>query len=399
MKPYQLALTYLALATSPVLAQQLPEIAGLDWGTPSSWSQTTEDGLAALRWGEAPGEHTLLMVHTTIDAEVAGAVVAEGVQKALPFMVSPAGAGWTVSHPVFAAAAQQLGYEFSGSDAVIPPERVVSFVGKFIASGYSSAYGTHNQGSTEVTRHVGHHFVALPVGAKASDERQPWARTSWWLQQDSGFDFDGFATSQLGRESVNQAVHEFAERYGLGPVDDAGIEKLNHLLDLKLGFEIYVQAISVVPSTGPGDPDRIKFKRYVRIRRYSLFGDENDYWALVKGGPRHVPDLLDAARNVYLAPLGDEMHIVFPGPVSSILRPAPLRAYVPTVNGYAIVQQTPNPVLHGVLQRPDIAIFACPPDATFGVVLIEDEQSPGVPVLPLGANGLGARIWVYAPPQ
>jgi hypothetical protein len=159
-----------------------------------------------------------------------------------------------------------------------------------------------------------------------------------------------------------------------------------------------VQPIAVVPATGDGDT-KIKFKRHVRLRRYSLLGDENEQWLALKGAPRHVPDVQDERRRIYLAPFGEEMHIEFPMDVSSAMYPNPLRAYVPTTTGFVIVPQLPNPIVDYAVLRPSIAIFRCPPNAIFGIMLIEDTRAPGIPVLPTGATGMGADLWVFQPPQ
>ena len=45
------------------------------------------------------------------------------------------------------------------------------------------------------------------------------------------------------------------------------------------------------------------------------------------------------------------------------------------------------------------ALAAAAANAIFGIMLIEDTRAPGIPVLPKGATGMGADLWVFQPPQ
>jgi hypothetical protein len=403
MNSHLFATLWLSVAASVALAQQHPAVASLDLPANTTspldlvWEQTSTAGIVALRWQEDPQEHTLLMIHTTIDASTtgAGALVTKGVLSALPFLASPEGG---FAYPTFAPAAK-LVVEAGSEPSMIPTERVAAFVEQFVASGYAAGFGSSNPGASPVTRYAHPQLVTLPASATAADERQPWAQPLWgatpWAPEPPRY---SFSSGELGAASVLQAAHAFAAQLELNPINATGIAALQYLIGLKLGFEIYVQPIAVVPATGGGDT-KIKFKRHVRLRRYSLLGDENEQWLALKGAPRHVPDVQDERRRIYLAPFGEEMHIEFPMDVSSATYPNPLRAYVPTTTGFVIVPQLANPIVDHAVLRPSTAIFRCPANAIFGIMLIEDTRAPGIPVLPKGATGMGADLWVFQPPQ
>ena len=400
MKPLRFVALWAVTSTSVLVAQDHPEVAGINNPLQSNppalvWGQTTDEWLAALRWVEQPGEYTLLMVHTTIDTEKSGPLLAKGICKTLPFLVSPVGAGWDDQAPELAR------YQIAGQAQMIPPVRVAAFVDQFVQSDYAAGYGTHNSTSQPVLRHAAaSHFAAFSGGLPVvvtdpTDERQPWLGSSWYSALQSGQALPAFDSVRLGRASVLQMAEEFAERHEVS-FDFDSIEMLLQQIDKEHGFEIYVQAIAVRPPVSPGDKIQLEYKRFTRIRRHSLFVDGN---LLALGLPRHVPDPFDADQRLYLAPRGDEMHIVFPFQVNALNRPPVLRAYVPTLTGYMIVPQIANPtiVVAGIemVTGPNTARFAVPVDAIRGIVWFEDVRFLGTAVVPSGAVDLGACISAY----
>jgi hypothetical protein len=385
-----------ALLTSAValVGQQDLRIAGFvaPNSDPSEWGEKTEAAQAAVRYDELAGEHTLLFVHTTVDPSVAGQVVADGITKALPFMASPIGSNWTLAAPELVA---MTGYQFSGMAPMIPPRRIANHIAQFAAANFGAGYGSYNPATTgfvEVTTAA--NMVATPTSNE--DERQPWANSIWATQTSiGGVSFD---TAQLGRAGIIQSAYEYVSFVGnLPPIDAGALQALNDLLDTDLGFEIYVQAAHIKPATsGPGYD--IRLTRHARIRRLSLLQLEGP-WLAIKGKARHVPHPCNAEANIYLAPRGDEMHIVFATAVGTLANPTTLRAYVPTSSGVAIVDQTANPILLGVLLRPEVGIFQCPPGMITGVVQFEQVSNPGIAFPPLGPIDRGAYIFPFTTSQ
>jgi len=378
----------LLLTTSVVLAQSPLRIAGFDT-TPLAWVQNIEDGDAAVRYDELAGEHTILFVHTTVDETEAGPLVAAGVISALPFMVSPIHSNWQLTAPELAA---MSGYTFSGEQPMIPPRRLANHIATFVGTSYGSGYGTNNPATTGfLTQTTTNGMVATPT--LNEDERRAWANSVWtWQESINEYSFN---TAMLGRESVFQAAYEYANLIPtLPPLDDAALTALGTLLDSKLGFEMYIQAAHIKPPATATSPIQVRLSRHARIRRRSL-QQTTLGWTSPE---RYVPHPSNVHTNIWLAPLGDEMHIIFPTEVGTLANPTLIRAWVPTSNGLVAVAQTPNPILFGEVVRPEVGIFQCPPDTIAGTAYFERLDNLGVPFEPLGHFERGAFIWPFTPP-
>lgn len=377
----------LLLTTSVVIAQSPLRIAGFDT-TPIAWVQNIEDANAAVRYDELAGEHTILFVHTTVDETEAGPLVAAGVISALPFMVSPIHSNWQLTAPELAA---MSGYTFSGEQPMIPPRRLANHIATFVGTSYGTGYGTHNpSASAFATQTTTNGMVAVPT--LNEDERRAWANSVWTWQE--SINEYSFATAKLGRESVFQAAYEYVNLIPtLPPIDDAAITALGTLLDSKLGFEMYIQAAHIKPPTSTG-PIQVRLSRHARIRRRSL-QQTTLGWA---APDRYVPHPGNVHTNIWLAPLGDELHIIFPVEVGTIANPTLIRAYIPTSNGLVAVDQTPNPLLLGAVVRPEVGIFQCPADTIAGTAYFELLTEPGIPFEPIGHFERGAFVWPFTPP-
>lgn len=379
--------TCLLLAGTTILAQDPLRIAGLDT-TPVVWVQNIEDADASVRYDELAGEHTVLFVHTTIDETVAGPLVTAGIIKVLPFLASPTKSNWQLTAPELAA---MSGFNFTGQQPMVPPRRIANHIAAFVATTYGPGYGTFNPASSGYeTQATTHGMVAIP--STNEDERRSWANSTWtWHTAINEYSFD---TVQLGRQSIYQAAYEYATLIPtLPPIEDAAIEALNALMDSKLGFEIYIQAAHITPPSSTG-PIEVRISRHARIRRRSLH-ETTLGWS---GPDRYVPHPTALNVNIWLAPLEDEMHIIFPVEIGTLNNPTSVRAYVPTTTGLCIVDQTPNPVFLGQLIRPDVGIFQCPANTIAGTVYFELLTEPGLVFSPIGDFNRGAFIIPFTPP-
>ena len=69
------------LATAAAAQNQL-EVSGFDnIESEPVWAQETDSDQVALRFTQLPGEHTILLVHTCVDASVAGPAIARGIVR------------------------------------------------------------------------------------------------------------------------------------------------------------------------------------------------------------------------------------------------------------------------------------------------------------------------------
>lgn len=375
------------LLGSTALAQHVPELASLDDPNQIVWQQTlNHDVTGALRWVEQPGERTLLLVHTTVDADVAGQSQADGVKALLTFMPSPEDEGWTHSASELQAAAATWDFTYEGEDPVIPPARVAAHLDAFASSGYAAGFGTHNTTTANVLRHAAQGVVATPNNAY--DERMAWVDPGWFVESTTSL--PGFDTAALGRAALLQQAY-FHESQGGPTIDADALDDFDALMNEKFGYDIYIQPISVLlPDDETGRP-RIRFRRHTRVRRVSLYGNGLDF------GSVWLPNLSNATERIYLTPRGGNLYVEFPNAVSSASRPTPLRAYFRVVGGgYVMVSQTANPIIGGQVALPEVAIFAVPSDVVWSVTLFDDEQNPTVPIVPVGACGSGARVFPYA---
>lgn len=371
------------LATSTVLLAQNPlEITDPDT-LPIVWGQDIDSADAAVRYDELPGESTLLYTHVTVDENVCGTIVASGIINALPFLASPAKEQWTLSAPEFTALTN---VNFSGFNPMVPPRRIANHVVAFGEANDPGNWGTSNSLTTGwATHHVFPNMVSQVT--LAADERMPWSTPLWaWNDNVSANVFD---TVSLGRGGVLQSAHEYMNAFSLPPVNAEAITALSNLMDSSVGFEIYVQAAHVKPVAQEVE---VRLSRHTRIRRRSLHQFEN--WPY--GPQRHVPMPSNADINIYLAPRGDFMHVVFPVEVGTPSNPTQLRAYVPTPNGLVLVDQIANPTNeNGEILKPKVAIFPCPADAIDGIMYIDHESNPGQRFAPVGHYGFAAVISAY----
>lgn len=370
------------------IAQGGLRIAGLDdpLGETPGWGQSSTQQYAALQHDENPGETTLLFVHTTIDASVAGPRVARGVFAVYPFLSPPA--NWTAADPALASLAASTTFVNPTEPLVIPPARIAMHLSQYLGTPLpATGYGTSNTGTAVLQRAVGPY--AWPTGLPAWDERQAWSQLTWLTANPlvSPFAFD---VVQLGRASVFQAAYRYVAGSSLPPLDDAAVQELAGILDQELGFEMHVQAVHVERPTA-GVP-RVRFSQRAVIRRRSLLEIVLDPWRMQMGAQRWVPSLLDHGIYVYLAGRAEYFHVLFPQGVSN------LRAYVKVASGaWVTVQQIPNPVWGEGVLRPDIAVFPCPADATWCTAYFEDTTNPGVPVVPVRPFENGAMFWPFDP--
>jgi len=359
-----------------------------------SWSQTTVEGEAALRWWELGGEYSLVMVHTTIE-KAADLQLPKGITKALPFLVPPA-EGWNHQDPELEP------YKVGGDTLMIPPRRVAAFVKQFAQSQFGPGFGTHNPSGTPTLRYASPGLFPNPaLATDKTDERQPWIK-SVWGSSPHGLDY--FDSQRLGYESVMQMAMEHAKQEDL-TFDQDAIDSMLKEIEQHHAFEVYVQVIGVRPSTGPGERIKLEVKRFTRIRHHSLQASLTQQCELSLGPPRHVISPLNESHYLYLAPRDDRMHILFPFPVSFYGRPAVLRAYVPTSTGYVLLPQLVDYYCEddsGVrtAKGPNIAQFQVPSNATSGWVWIEDARFPGFAVEPMGSvsldGGLYPAVWITA---
>jgi len=382
------------LSASALLAQDELRIADFDQN-PMTWGQTTEAGDAAIRYDELPDEFTILMAHTTVDETVCGTVVAAGIVNALPFMVQPTKANWTLSDPHLAGMQDVL---FSGHAPMIPPRRIANYITHYTGANFPTGYGTDNEnGTTWITQEANlNQFVAPPTPA---DERNPWYHSSW--QTNQTYSVETFWSSGLGRESLLQAAHEYVPLVpGAPPLDDTAIAILNGMMDSTIGFEIYVQALHIKKPNQEGDIN-VRVSRHVRIRRRSL-GQQTTGWLLAMGPERHVPNPVNANERWYFAPLGDYMHVEFPTHVATLEQPRRVTAYFPLIGGgFRAVLQEANPLdPFNQLLDPWKGIFKVPSNIAPGAeIYFSHDRAPLEPLLPVGANEFGGiPAIIYTPP-
>ncbi|MFK7741563.1 MAG: hypothetical protein AB8H80_14690 [Planctomycetota bacterium] len=398
-----LTLASLAVAgtSAAATAQQLPEVTSMtEWPT-TSWSQeVSEADSAAIRWGSDPGEYTFLMVHTTIDKSIAGSILFEGITSALPYMASPLDAQWTKQDPALQALATSKNYSFVGEEPVIPPARIAAHIQAFLAptetgsntpaSGYAY-YHPIGGPIVSTTNYAANHMVAAATG---SDERSVWKSSIW---QNSYLWGGSFYTLYLAQQSVLQMTQRFGQVNPSHTVDLDAVDAFISAASTKYGFDVFVQPISVKLPTGNQVGPEIRFRRFTRIRRVSLHGNEGP-WEALRGPDRWIPYMADATQRVYLAPRGSQMHIEFPTAVSSLTNRKPMRALIQTASGPRILHQTPNPIENGEVVAPEMAAFEVPSDIGPGAIEFRSILAPTVVVAPVGATGGGkARIFRYTP--
>ncbi|MFT4515125.1 MAG: hypothetical protein ACI91B_003838 [Planctomycetota bacterium] len=375
----------LLMSSAAVLAQsplRVTDVATL----PIVWQQEVDCDYAAIQYDEEPGERTLLFTHVTVDESVCGTVVAAGVIKALPFLASPSKQQWQLTAPALAA---MTTHNFSGDLPYVPPRRIAQHLTIYAESSSQNDYGTFNPQTVFVTRLPSQNMVANVT--LATDERSSWANSNWaYYDEISNQAFD---TTRLGREAVFQAAHEFVVANSLPPIDPAGLAALSNVLDLTIGWEVFVQAAHVKPSTS-GEVD-VRIGRYARVRRRS-FGQTGG-WPY--GPSRYVPDPTSPSGYIYLAPRGDFLHLEFPVEVGTLANPTSLIAYVPTTTGLVIVNQVANPTWLGDLLKPKVGIFPCPANAVDGIMFIAKAATPTQRFAPDGHYGNAALISAYDIPS
>jgi hypothetical protein len=391
----------LLLASSASLAAQDPlSIVGLDSyanGNTLTWQQDIEDAVAALKYDELPGEHTLLFVHVTIDETVAGATIAKGVTSALPFLASPTQNNWQLTAPELAALPN---CSFTGEAPMVPPRRIANHIAAFLASNSYADYGTSNSSNAAITTQLAYDGMLAPLVSNPADERRAWHLNAWSSSDSTVLTGNCvFDTTQLGYDAVRQAAYEYTTFVpSLPPVNDEAIDALNFVMSSKLGFEIYVQAAHVKPAVTPSSGIDIRLTRHARIRRLSLLTGELEGYQVGDAGSLSVPHPSLPGVEIWLAPRGQNMHIIFPDVVGTIQNPVTVRAYVPTTSGVVAVDQIANPVVNGVLQGRYVAVFPCPVNTRAGIVQFERISNPGVAFPPTGHLDRGALIHPFNPP-
>lgn len=382
---------FVLLASSAAVLAQSPDpqrVAGFDNPASIVWEQETNHDLGIVQYDERHGERTLMFAHVTIDENVAGTVVAAGLASALPFLVSPLTANWTLNDGAFTALPSS--YRFSGENPMVPPRRMANHLVAYNLASNQGDYGTtNNLTSGFVTHETAPGMVVAPTSP--IDERSAWANLAW-TSANMNNSFQGFDTAMLGSGAVMQSAQEYLAAIGGGPISVPAINFLNELMAEKLGFVIFVQAAHV--STTEGEVE-VRVSRSSRIRRRSLL--EASRWPF--GPSRSVPMPTNSAVNIYLAPRGDFLHLEFPVDVGTLANPTTLRAYVPTTNGLVLVDQVANPT-YGVgdeeeLLKPHVGLFPCPSNAITGTLYIEQVSNPGARFAPLGHYGYAAKISAY----
>ena len=376
------SLLVFTFAAAPVCSQQQPlELAGFllpELAASAPWGGGIDEPLAALRYGEAVNETTLLFVHTTIDATIAGPDVARGVINLYPFMAPPT-SGWTGAQAASIASASfgcqlHLDPAALGAALVVPPARIARHVAQMLGESGAPRYGTAStNGLVNLTQ-----ITDWPASLALFDERRVWA-TATWPTTPAGH-AAVFDVVQAGRQALSVAANESVLGSGLS-IDAVSLTDLADVCDRELGFQIHVQAVHVDRTS---IPPTIRFSQRAVLRRRSLFQNSGDDWFLAYGPRAWVPSVLDHDINIYLAGLGAEMHVLFPQSVAN------LRAWIPTTTGLVPSDQLPN--VDGI--HPEIARHAVPENAVPGTVFYE---VGGALIAPVGAVNGGALIAPYQP--
>ena len=368
------------------------EIGSFDNGptSPPVWGQTTDGDEVLLRYDELQGEYTLLMVHTTVDVSVAGQLVARGVINAMPSMLAVSDT-WSLTSPELVAV---NGATWSGEKPVIPPRRVAAYVQEFRSQTTPpTTWGTYNLGPNPTESRTWAPGAAVPTLQRV--ERYASAGVNHRLVA-QGHLID---CSNLGFRSVTQSAyeyHHFMQLSNLGQLDPRMLTSLDDFLSNQHGYEIYVQAIHIKPTSS--NSVLVRFSKHVKLRRRSLQQAVQNLWLTLKGPARSLPYMLDADTSLYFGPRGDEAHFVFLDEVATFEQPSQLIAYFPTADGLVAVNQTPNPVDNNQLLCPEIAIFEVPEEAQMGVVLFAHQNSPLIPFAPpVGAVDGGGFLIAFDP--
>jgi hypothetical protein len=362
-------------------AQQPLQVAGYKDpnGPPQTgWGQAITEPLARLQYGETANETTLVFVHTTVDASIAGSNVARGLVTTYQFLAPPI-ASWTGAAAPIAA----LNVVVTNPTAAlaIPPTRVARHLAQFLAEpAPTPVYGTSSTNGL-----VAFSPLPWPTTLPRHDERKAWANALWERDETQTLWF--FDVVRAGREALFQAAHA----YVLGSsivLDDAALDALAGLCEQRLGFEIYVQAAHVDRSASPA---RVRFSQRAVMRRLSLFESNPDPWYSIMGPHRWFPSLVhppESPASVYVAGLGEQMHVLFPHAVEN------LRAWVTTASGLQEVWQIPNPIVNGNRLHPEIGVFAFPANALPGFVYFDHNMQL---VVPVGAQNSAALVVPFDP--
>jgi len=384
MKRLLLTIASGALGASFGLAQTTLtplEIAGLESpDDPVEFGTSARHSLALLRYGEAAGETTLLFVHTTLDVSVAGPLIARGVFDVYPFLDSDR--NWAANDPAFA----NYIVENPSEELVLAPSRVVRHLERWRTHQPPEYFGTHSSTNTPTVNYVP---PASWPATTAADARRPWTQNGLFVPANGA---QAVKVGPLGRGAVFQAAHDYVLDYPQFPLSEASLMRLADIIDNELGYVIAIQAIHVRPPEAGQTKPRIRMSQVARVFRRALNDDPGDSWVKRLFRPRDIPSAIDKNVSVYLAPRGDDMHVVFPGPVSGLV------AWVPTPSGWMEVPQK-GPVFEtGSDQpvRPEIARFAWP---TAGLPSIVYFTKSGALQVPVNAMDRGALVWPFDPDQ
>ncbi|MBL9076131.1 MAG: hypothetical protein JNL08_01425 [Planctomycetes bacterium] len=344
-------------------------------------SNSTRAPSVEIRYGEQPGEATLLLVHTTVDVSVAGQVVARSVAQVVPSLVAPT---WTLAN---LSLPPQFKKSQANSTALrIPPGRIVRHLQTWLAAGAPAQFGSHN--TTTANRTViwdDPHWDRLEFDY---DERQAWMAGNWSYVQSAPVVEVGGVASRAATLAVHE--HALANNYS---VDPASLDALDTFLHRELGFEVFVQPVHIgMPGIDGKRP--IRLGQYATIRRRALLEDQPigdaGLWHQFWGAERWLPSLFQSQVNTYLGLKGEYMHVLFSSPVVE------LTAWVPTTYGYVPRLQRDNLNVLGPNTgrvRPEIAIFDLPLDAVSGIVYFSALGPNGLlPITPVGAMSGGALL-------
>ena len=367
-----------ALCLTASLAQaQIPRFEVAEFPEPSTppvWGQETTAQQVALIYEEKPGEHTILMVHTCVDVQVAGPAIARGVATALPFLALPS-AAWSPASPELAALSAT--YKFSGQQLVVPPRRVAAYVQEFVGANYSTDYGTRNLGTTTETRLLAPGMIVAPAN-DPTDERLPFGTATWSSEQSVPWTFDA---GDLGHASVIQTAYDFHSLVpNIPPLSTHALEVLNRFMHEDLGFAMYVQALHVTKPSSTDPKINVRISRHARVTRRSLLEINEPPFTVAVGKDAWVPWPIDPEAFVSFAAHGEVLMFDFGTPVSFPGQLVTLTALMPTLNGYVEVQQIANPLdEHGNPLRSEVGLFPCTDILSPGLAFFFITAGPGAP--------------------
>jgi len=390
------------LATAAAAQNQL-EVSGFDnIESEPVWAQETDSDQVALRFTQLPGEHTILLVHTCVDASVAGPAIARGIATALPFMALPK-PSWSIQSPELAAlsANYDFGDPLEQEELMIPPRRVALHLQQVVANNYDLSFGpAFAGGATGYLLAPGD--IVAPMNYPA-DERVPLGAATWSPHNKVQNTIDA---SAMGYDSVIQTAHEYhATIPGLPPLDQPSLQTLGSILSEDIGFIMHVQAFHITPPGGGNTKVQIRYGRHVKLRRRDLAEINEELFTTVYGKDAWIPWPIANDTMVHFGEFGGVLMFEFDAPVGFAGHLTTLTGLFPTAGGYKTLPQLPNPVDEfGVPSRANVALFECDPQIQPGQAFFIMTSHPtdilpvgGVLMLPLHGFGDGALVLPYEP--